>query len=75
MHFAEDALVINAKALEKVAFDHAMKMARRYMRFVKESNGFDGARYTMAEYLQKQGVRRDLIAEACRRAERAYGIA
>lgn len=71
-----EAAIKRSQAQQQVALDFAVKQARRYIKFARESNGADGARYTMAEYLRVQGVRKDLIEAACRMAEEAWnGIA
>jgi hypothetical protein len=73
MSFAQDAIERGAAELREVQLKHALTQARRYIRFVRMANGTEGARYSMAEYLALQGVRRDLISEACQKAEAKYG--
>ena len=72
MGFATEAKAESEAALKEARIAHALKIGRRYLRFCREANGANAARYTIEEYLKLQGVRPLYIPEVARMLKERY---
>jgi hypothetical protein len=71
-NFASTAKAACDAACSEAQIEHALKMARRYLRFCRESPSGQASRYTMEDYLRMQGVKPAFIPDLVRMAKEKY---